>query len=148
VIGAIVFRAIFVLAGTALLSTFSWLVFVFGAFLIFTGFRMFCRGNDDGKQIDYQNNRVLSLFRRFVTLTKDYYGDHHLFLHHGAARALPEHGGKVAGREADGDGYLFEGDGFGVVFLYADEDFGEHGIVPGTHPSGHLLRPAGVLLPG
>ena len=72
-IGAIVFRAIFVLAGTALLSTFSWLVFVFGAFLIFTGFRMFCRGNDDGKQIDYQNNRVLSLFRRFVTLTKDYY---------------------------------------------------------------------------
>ena len=38
--GAIVFRAIFVLAGTALLSAFTWLVFVFGAFLIFTGFRM------------------------------------------------------------------------------------------------------------
>jgi len=69
-------------------------------------------------------------------------------LHHGAARALPEHGGKVAGREADDDGYLFEGDGFGLVFLYADGDFGDHGIAPGTHPSGHVLRPARVLLPG
>jgi hypothetical protein len=69
-------------------------------------------------------------------------------LHHGAARAFPEHGGKVAGREANGDDYLFEGDGFGVVFLYADEDFGDHGIVLGTHPSGYVLRPARVLLPG
>ncbi len=76
VIGAKVFRAIFVLAGTALLSAFSWLVFVFGAFLILTGFRMFRHGNDDGKQTDYQNNRVLSLFRRFVPVTKDYHGDH------------------------------------------------------------------------
>jgi len=42
-----------VLAGTALLSDFSWLVFVFGAFLIFTGFRMFRRGNDDGEQSYY-----------------------------------------------------------------------------------------------
>lgn len=73
-IGAKVFRAIFVLAGTALLSAFSWLVF--GAFLIFTGFRMFRRGNDDGKQTDYQNNRVLNLFRRSVPVTKDYHGDH------------------------------------------------------------------------
>lgn len=37
---------------------------------------MFRRGNDDGKQTDYQNNRVLSLFRCFVPVTKDYHGDH------------------------------------------------------------------------
>ena len=75
VVGAIVFRAIFVVAGTALLSAFSWLVFVFGAFLIFTGFRMFRRDNDADEQTDYQNNRVLRLFRRFVPVTKDYHGD-------------------------------------------------------------------------
>src|SRR3712207_2608367 len=62
VIGAIVFRAIFVLAGTALLSAFSWLVFVFGAFLIFTGWRML-RRSDNG-QTDYRDNRVLRLMRR------------------------------------------------------------------------------------
>src|SRR4051812_34236584 len=53
VIGAILFRGIFVVAGAALLSAFSWLVFVFGAFLVFTGFRMFRSSNDD-EQTDYQ----------------------------------------------------------------------------------------------
>jgi tellurite resistance protein TerC len=73
VIGAIVFRVIFVLAGTALLSAFNWLVFVFGAFLIFTGLRMVRRGNDE--QTGYRNNRVLKLMRRFMPLTRDYHGD-------------------------------------------------------------------------
>jgi tellurite resistance protein TerC len=71
VIGAIVFRAIFVLAGTALLSAFSWLVFVFGAFLIFTGFRMFRRDGGEG-ETDYQNNRVLRLLRRLMPITEEY----------------------------------------------------------------------------
>src|SRR3712207_6739649 len=73
VIGAIVFRAVFVVAGAALLSAFSWLVFVFGAFLIFTGFRMLRRSDDE--QTDYQNNRVLRLFRRFMPVTQEYHGD-------------------------------------------------------------------------
>jgi tellurite resistance protein TerC len=73
VIGAIVFRAIFVVAGAALLSAFSWLVFVFGAFLIFTGFRMLRRGDDE--PTDYRDNRVLRLFRRFMPVTEEYHGD-------------------------------------------------------------------------
>ncbi|CAA9431315.1 Integral membrane protein TerC [uncultured Rubrobacteraceae bacterium] len=73
VIGAIVFRAIFVLVGAALLSAFSWLVFVFGAFLIFTGWRMLRRS--DGERADYQNNRVLRLFKRFMPVTDDYHSD-------------------------------------------------------------------------
>ncbi len=73
VIGAIVFRAIFVLAGTALLSVFAWLVFVFGAFLIFTGWRMLRRG--DNEESDYRNNRVLRLLRRFMPVTEEYHGD-------------------------------------------------------------------------
>ena len=73
VIGAIVFRAIFVVAGTALLSAFSWLVFVFGAFLIFTGWRMLRRG--DNEQSDYRDNRVLRLMGRFIPITQEYHGD-------------------------------------------------------------------------
>ena len=86
VIGAIVFRAIFVLAGTALLSAFSWLVFVFGAFLIFTGLRMVRR---DEEQTDYRNNRVLKLMRRFMPLTKDYHGDNFFVKRDGKRCATP-----------------------------------------------------------
>lgn len=74
VMGALVFRAIFVVVGIALLSAFSWLVFVFGAFLIFTGVRMFRRSGDEEK--DPQNNRTLKLLRRFLPFTSDYRGDH------------------------------------------------------------------------
>jgi len=86
VIGAIVFRAIFVLAGTALLSAFAWLVFVFGAFLIFTGLRMIRR---DDEQTDYRNNRVLKLMRRLMPLTKDYYGDNFFVERAGKRCATP-----------------------------------------------------------
>ena len=87
VVGAIVFRAIFVLAGTALLSAFSWLVFVFGAFLIFTGWRMLRRGNDE--QTDYRNNRVLRLMRRFVPVTEEYHGDRFFVRQDGKRCATP-----------------------------------------------------------
>src|SRR5215213_6951153 len=86
VIGAIVFRAIFVLAGTALLSAFAWLVFVFGAFLIFTGLRMIRR---DDEQTDYRNNRVLKLMRRLMPLTKDYHGDNFFVERAGKRCATP-----------------------------------------------------------
>ncbi len=61
VIGALVARAVFILAGTSLLSAFDWLVFLFGAFLLFTALRMF-RGRDE--DADPQSSRVLKLMRR------------------------------------------------------------------------------------
>jgi tellurite resistance protein TerC len=48
-------------------------VFVFGAFLIFTGWRMLRRTNNE--PTDYRDNRVLRLFRRFVPVTEEYHGD-------------------------------------------------------------------------
>lgn len=74
VMGALVFRAIFVMVGIALLSAFSWLVFVFGAFLIFTGIRMLRRSGDEEQHPE--NNRVLNLLRRYLPFTSDYRGDH------------------------------------------------------------------------
>ena len=87
VIGAIVFRAIFVGAGTALLSAFSWLVFVFGAFLIFTGWRMLRRTSNE--PTDYWNNRVLRLMRRFVPVTEEYHGDNFFVRQDGKRCATP-----------------------------------------------------------
>src|SRR3712207_2038418 len=87
VIGAIVFRAIFVLAGTALLSAFSWLVFVFGAFLIFTGWRMLRRS--DNEQSDYRDSRVLRLMGRFIPMTQEYHGDNFFVKREGKRCATP-----------------------------------------------------------
>ena len=70
VLGALVFRFLFLYIGSYLLSTFSWLVFVFGAFLIFTGVRLFFSGGDE--ESDPKNSRVLKLFRRVMPVTEDY----------------------------------------------------------------------------
>ncbi len=87
VMGALVFRAIFVVVGIALLSAFSWLVFVFGVFLIFTGVRMLRR--DGNEEQDPENNRMLKLLRRFLPVTKDYRGDHFFVKGDGKRYATP-----------------------------------------------------------
>ncbi len=86
VLGALVFRGIFIVLGTALLSTFSWLVYVFGAFLVFTGARMIF---GSGGESDPQDNRTLKLLRRFVPVTDDYRGDHFLIQDDGKRYATP-----------------------------------------------------------
>lgn len=80
VIGALVFRAVFIVVGIGLLSAFSWVVFVFGALLIFTGLRML-RGSEE--EVDPENNRVLKFLRRMLPITSDYRGDH-FFVRNGA----------------------------------------------------------------
>ncbi len=86
VIGALVARAVFILAGTSLLSAFDWLVFVFGAFLLFTALRMF-RGRDE--DADPQSSRVLKLIRRILPTTGDYRGDHFFVRENGKLYATP-----------------------------------------------------------
>lgn len=86
VMGALVFRAVFVVVGLSLLSAFTWLVFIFGAFLIFTGIRML-RSNDE--EVDYQNHWALKFFRRFLPLTKDFHGDHFIIKQDGKRYATP-----------------------------------------------------------
>jgi tellurite resistance protein TerC len=87
VIGALVARAVFVGAGTSLLSAFEWLVFVFGIFLVFTGLRMFRR--DSGGGNDPHDNRVLRLLRRFLPVTQEYENGHFLTRHSGKLYATP-----------------------------------------------------------
>ena len=78
VLGAIVFRLIFVLLGTALLSTFSWLVLIFGAFLVFTGIRML---TGSPEPVDPEGNKALRLLRRRLPMTDGYRGDSFVVRH-------------------------------------------------------------------
>ena len=71
VLGALVFRALFIAGGAALIDRFSWVLYVFGAFLVFTGYRMF---RHRFEHVDLTNNVVLRLFRRFVPSTDTYDG--------------------------------------------------------------------------
>ena len=72
IIGAIVLRAGFIFAGAALLDAFHWMIYVFGALLVFTGIRM---ATHDGEEIHPERNPVLKMVRRVVPLSNDYDGD-------------------------------------------------------------------------
>ena len=69
VLGALVMRAIFVMLGAALLHRFHWVAYVFGAFLVFTGFKLLVQR---GGETDPRKNPVYRLFRRLIPTTDDY----------------------------------------------------------------------------
>ncbi len=71
IFGALVFRAIFIFAGVALIDTFDWVLYVFGAFLIFTAFKI---ARHDNAEIHPEDNPVLKIFRRLVPSTSEYDG--------------------------------------------------------------------------
>ncbi len=71
IFGALVLRALFIFAGVALIETFDWILYVFGAFLIFTAFRI---ARHDNAEIHPEDNPVLKLFRRVIPSTTEYDG--------------------------------------------------------------------------
>lgn len=71
VLGALVFRAVFIAGGAVLIENFAWILYVFGAFLVFTGWKMFTHRNDE---MDPSRNPVLRLVRRWVPSTDEYDG--------------------------------------------------------------------------
>ncbi|MDP8987402.1 MAG: TerC family protein [Actinomycetota bacterium] len=71
VFGALVMRAIFIFAGVALIEAFDWVLYVFGAFLVFTGVRI---ARHSGSEVHPEKNPVLRLVRRVVPTTDRYHG--------------------------------------------------------------------------
>ena len=73
IFGAIVMRAAMILLGVALVERFHWVLYIFGAFLLLTGLRMF-KENDDAEDISH--NRLIGLLRRILPVTKNYHEEH------------------------------------------------------------------------
>lgn len=71
IIGALVMRAIFIFAGVALINRFHWVIYVFGAFLVYVGIKLFFQ---KGEAMDLENNVMLRFFQKHLRLTKDYEG--------------------------------------------------------------------------
>lgn len=71
VLGALVFRAVFIAGGAVLIENFAWILYVFGVFLVYTGWRMFRHRADE---TDPSRNPVLRLAKRWVPSTEEYHG--------------------------------------------------------------------------
>ena len=71
ILGALIMRAIFILAGVGLIRQFHWIVYVFGALLVYSGIKLFRQEN---AEIHPEKNPLLRLFRRWIPVTKDYEG--------------------------------------------------------------------------
>ncbi|PYX93522.1 MAG: tellurium resistance protein TerC [Acidobacteria bacterium] len=69
ILGALVMRGIFILAGVGLIRRFHWIIYVFGALLVYSGIRLFREGEEE---IHPEKNPILRLFRRWMPVTKDY----------------------------------------------------------------------------
>jgi tellurite resistance protein TerC len=69
IIGALIMRGIFILAGVAIVHRFHWVLYALGVFLIYGGFTL-----TRGKKIDPSRNIILKLGRKFLPLTEDYEG--------------------------------------------------------------------------
>ena len=72
IIGALVMRVIFIFAGAALIQKFHFTIYVFGALLIYTGYKMFFHNNT---KIEPDKNPVIRFFKRFMPVTPDLQGD-------------------------------------------------------------------------
>lgn len=71
ILGALVMRGAMIGAGAALIHRFHWIIYIFGAFLVFTGIRM---ATQTAHSIEPESNPVIRLIRRFIAVTDVYHG--------------------------------------------------------------------------
>ena len=86
ILGALVMRALFILLGAALIENFHWIIYVFGAFLVYTGYKM-VNGHD--MEVHPERNPIVRLFQRVVPITSHYEGSRMLVRQRGRLMATP-----------------------------------------------------------
>ncbi len=80
ILGALVMRAILIAVGITLLEHFHFVIYIFGAFLIFSAYRLV---KDKGKEINPEKNPVIRLARKFIPTTNQYHGSKFFILENG-----------------------------------------------------------------
>ena len=86
ILGALVMRVIFIFAGVALIEKFHWTIYIFGVFLIYTGYKMF---TEKDKKMDPEKNPVIRFFRRIMPVTDQLHGDKFFIRQNGKNFATP-----------------------------------------------------------
>jgi tellurite resistance protein TerC len=86
IIGALVMRGLFIAAGITLIHYFHWIIYVFGAFLVYVGIKLAFQ--DEDATVHPEHNAAVKLLRKFVPVTKDYVGGN-FFTRTGGLYATP-----------------------------------------------------------
>lgn len=86
ILSAVVFRASFILGGIILLKTFHWMVYVFGAILIFSGYRL-TKGVEE--EVDPSHNPIVRFAQKHLPIVPKYHGAHFLIKENGKLRFTP-----------------------------------------------------------
>jgi len=86
IIGALVLRAMMIALGAALIANFTWIIYVFGVFLILTGLKMVLKKVE---AIHPETNPLVRLFKKMMPVTKDYEGDKFFVRRDGVRMATP-----------------------------------------------------------
>ena len=86
ILGALVMRAALILIGAALIKEFHWVIWIFGAFLIFTGIRMAFHKDEE---LHPEDNPLVKLLKRFVPMVQDYRGASFVVREAGKLMATP-----------------------------------------------------------
>ncbi len=86
ILGALIMRAIFIAVGVTLITRFEWIIYIFGAILIYSGIKMALKQEEE---VHPERNPVLKLFRKFVPVTPDYEGGKFFVRREGRSFATP-----------------------------------------------------------
>lgn len=117
VLGALVFRGIFIAAGAAIIASAGWVLYLFAAFLLITGYRMIRHRNE---HVDPEKSRALKFFRRHVPMTDDFHGQRFLIRRRGVLLATPLLAVLVLVEVTD---IIFTVDSIPAIFAVTDDVF-------------------------
>lgn len=87
ILGALIVRGAFILVGVSLVKRFEWILYLLGAFLVYSGLQLM-RGGDE-EQVDPSRNFALRLARKFLPITSDYEGKRFTVVRDGRRFATP-----------------------------------------------------------
>jgi tellurite resistance protein TerC len=87
IIGALIMRGVFIFSGVALVNRFHWILYAFGAFLIWSGYKLLSETEE--AEADPSRNLVLRLCRKFLPVTEDYEGKKFVVRREGKLLATP-----------------------------------------------------------
>jgi tellurite resistance protein TerC len=87
VLGAIILRFIFIFAGAALIHQFEWILYIFGAFLVFQGLKILLK--KEGEHKDPHDSVIVKFLSRYLNISKEYHGDRFALNYHGKVVFTP-----------------------------------------------------------